>query len=244
MVTKNNENVVYAIQTSNIGMGSLKIIHVKIGKTNNIKSTIAQYKRSSIDIKVLNLWFPNNKKTLSQCEKGVHEIAEKFAHIRKGEKFIFLSDTYPKFEQIISLILEETFLEHTVKSLNNKSKTKPELKRYAEEDHIKNSSKKSLEIYNEVKEKLLSLGEGIIIKPRKFYIAFKSNKNFADIKIQKSQIKLFLNLHKGELKDPLKKARDVSTIGHWGNGDYEIPIKNLEDIDYIINLVKQSYDKN
>jgi predicted transport protein len=27
------------------------------------------------------------------------------------------------------------------------------------------------------------------------------------------------------LNDPKKIARDVSNMGHWGNGDYEIKIK-------------------
>lgn len=32
--------------------------------------------------------------------------------------------------------------------------------------------------------------------------------------------------------------------GHWGNGDYEIFIKDDEHIEYIMGLIKQSYEKN
>ena len=32
--------------------------------------------------------------------------------------------------------------------------------------------------------------------------------------------------------------------GHWGNGDYEIQIKNDEDFEYILSHVKQSIKKN
>ena len=122
-----------------------------------------------------------------------------------------------------------------------------EVKVYTEEDHIKNSSEESLEIYNELKSKILNLGDDISIKPRKWYIGFVRNTNFSDVLIQKSQIKLFINLRSGELNDPQNLTRDLTKpqkVGHWGNGDYEILINDLENLDYIISLVKQSYDKN
>ena len=37
--------------------------------------------------------------------------------------------------------------------------------------------------------------------------------------------------------------KDDSSVGHWGNGDYEIRIENDDEIDYIISLIKQSYKK-
>ncbi len=49
---------------------------------------------------------------------------------------------------------------------------------------------------------------------------------------------------KGELDDPKGICRDVSSIGHWGNGDYEIAIRTDEDIEYIMSLIKQSLRKN
>ena len=53
-----------------------------------------------------------------------------------------------------------------------------------------------------------------------------------------------MNLKKGILVEPKKLARDVSDIGHHGNGDYEINVKDNSNIDYILSLIKQSYDKN
>lgn len=51
-------------------------------------------------------------------------------------------------------------------------------------------------------------------------------------------------MFKGELDDPKKLARDVANIGHWGNGDYELQIRDDENIEYIMLLIKQSYRKN
>jgi predicted transport protein len=48
----------------------------------------------------------------------------------------------------------------------------------------------------------------------------------------------------GDLEDQKKIARDVSNIGHWGNGSYEIKLTDLDDIDYVLSLLKQSLRKN
>jgi len=48
-------------------------------------------------------------------------------------------------------------------------------------------------------------------------------------------------MRKGELNDPLSKARDVSMIRHWANRDYEISVDTGTDLDYVMYLIKQSY---
>ena len=78
----------------------------------------------------------------------------------------------------------------------------------------------------------------------KKYIAFVRKNNFIDIVLRKSNLILFINLKKETLNDPKKIARDVSNIGHWGNGDYEIKLVDLKNLSYILTLIKQSYDKN
>ena len=39
-------------------------------------------------------------------------------------------------------------------------------------------------------------------------------------------------------------ARDISKLGHHGNGDYDIRLSNSDDIGYVMSLIRQSYDKN
>ena len=91
---------------------------------------------------------------------------------------------------------------------------------------------------------IISFGLSINVKPTAKYIAFIHKKNFVDIVLYKSNLTLFLNMKKGTLNDPKKIARDVSNIGHWGNGDYEIKIKDSSNLSYIISLIRQSYDSN
>jgi len=50
--------------------------------------------------------------------------------------------------------------------------------------------------YEELKERILNLGDNIEIRPRKPYIGFITNTNFVDVHPQKSQIKIWINLKK------------------------------------------------
>ena len=117
-----------------------------------------------------------------------------------------------------------------------------EIKVYNEDDHIKKANEYTLDLYNKYKHAILNIGN-IEIDPLKEYIAFKADKNVVDIEIQKSAIKIHINLKIGKLLDGLYLMRDMSSIGHFGNGDYELSIKNEENFDYIIGLIRQSYDK-
>lgn len=123
------------------------------------------------------------------------------------------------------------------------NKVKKEIKVYTEEEHIKGSSDTSVELYEKLKNSILDFGN-VSIKPKKKYIAFVGATNIVDVLIQKDVIKLWLNLKKGYLDDPKKIARDVSNVGHWGNGDYEIRVLNDDNFEYILSLIKQSYLKN
>ena len=79
------------------------------------------------------------------------------------------------------------------------------------------------------------------VSPKKIRISFENGgKIVADISILKKSLKLWINLKKGQLKDNKKLTRDVSTVKHWGNGDYEIVIEDNKNIKYIMSLIKQS----
>ena len=118
-----------------------------------------------------------------------------------------------------------------------------EIKVYTEKEHLEVASPEILELYETIKNAITNL-DGIELKPKKKYIAFVSDSNIADIHVQKKALKMWINMPKGELDDPKKLARDVSNIGHWGNGDYELQIRDDENIEYIMSLIKQSYKKN
>lgn len=114
---------------------------------------------------------------------------------------------------------------------------------YTEEDALQNVSDTTREWYDEIKDRILEFGN-IEIVPKKLYIAFKGKTNVCDFIMQKEQFKVIINVKEGELSDPRQMARNVKNVGHWGNGDYEITVKDSDSFDYIISLIRQSFDVN
>jgi predicted transport protein len=136
----------------------------------------------------------------------------------------------------------------SVKKISQKSElvkaVNREVKVYTEEDHFQGSSEAMCNIYKELKGSILSISTDINIKPTAKYIAFIRKKNFVDMVLRKSIIVLYLNMKKGTLNDPQKMAREISGIGHWGNGDYEVKFSESKSIGYILSLIRQSYEMN
>ncbi|MCZ8331992.1 MAG: DUF5655 domain-containing protein [Flavobacterium sp.] len=114
-----------------------------------------------------------------------------------------------------------------------------EIKVYTEEDHLKGCSDEIVELYETYKNAILNLFDDVEIVPKKLYIAFKKDKNISDIVLLKKGIKIFINLKKGQLDDPKGLTKDVSTTGHWGNGDYELIVTNTDHLEYVMSLIKQ-----
>ena len=119
-----------------------------------------------------------------------------------------------------------------------------EVKKYTEEYHTDEMPEDIVALYNKFKQLVLNISDNITIRPRKMYIGFIAKTNFTDVLLQSNSIKVFLNLKKGNLDDPKKISRDISNVGHWGNGDYEVKISNDKNLEYILSLIKQAYLKN
>ncbi|MBI1803813.1 MAG: hypothetical protein HY033_02275 [Ignavibacteriae bacterium] len=96
-----------------------------------------------------------------------------------------------------------------------------EVRTYTEEGHLKIAGPKIAALYNRFKELVLAIGPDINLRPMKQYIAFRAKTNVTDVVVLQKSLKIFLNLAKNKLDDPKKLARDVSDVGHWGNGDYQ-----------------------
>ncbi|MCK9003541.1 DUF5655 domain-containing protein [Haemophilus influenzae] len=123
---------------------------------------------------------------------------------------------------------------------NEEFSTLKEIKVYQESDHLSDKSDFIQELYEDFKQGILNLDPDIEINTRKLYIAFKKDRNIADIRIQQKNLKIWINLPYGELDDPKNLAKNVSNTGHWGNGDYEITVESTQYLEYIMSLIKQA----
>lgn len=133
--------------------------------------------------------------------------------------------------------IQEINMEESQKDVNK------EIVVYTEEDHLLKVSDNIKNVYEEFKTRILELDD-IDVEAKKLYIAFKGSRNIIDVEFNKNKIKIYINMKKGTLNDPLNITKDISSIGHWGNGDYCIIIDKKDDIDNIIPLVKQSLKIN
>lgn len=114
-----------------------------------------------------------------------------------------------------------------------------EIKVYSEDDHRATASEEIFELYEKYRDAILNLADGIEVKPQKHYIAFKKDGNVACLEMQKKKIKIYIGAKVGALDDPKGIAKDVSAIGHYGTGDYEVQVVNDNDLEYIMSLIKQ-----
>lgn len=120
------------------------------------------------------------------------------------------------------------------------NKVTKEIKVYSEQDHLEGTPDNIAELYQKFKNGIINLSDDIELQPKKDYIAFKKGKNISDITILQKSLKIWINLKKGKLDDPKKLAEDVSSKGHWGNGDFQIQVDNDNNLEYIMSLIKQA----
>ena len=136
-------------------------------------------------------------------------------------------------------------------SINNLSndgvigKVKKEVRVYNENYHLYEKTKDRTEwvvkVYFELKERITNLGEFDIVY-RGDYISYRLNSPFVDIIIYQKGVFVIINLDKGELNDPNNDTEDLSIGKHWGNGDYGLLVKESSDLDYVMYLIKQSFE--
>ena len=111
-----------------------------------------------------------------------------------------------------------------------------------ESDHLAFASEEIQNVYQYLRERILNLGD-IDVEAKKVYIAFKGCTNICDVEIKKSFLKIHINLKKGKINDP-NGILEIAELGHWGNGDYQYVIKNVDQVDLVMPFVKQSYAIN
>lgn len=114
------------------------------------------------------------------------------------------------------------------------------IKSYSEETLLQGKSDEVTELYETYKNAILNLDTEIETKPQKHYLSFwKGMQYICSMQLQNSSIKIVINLPKGKLDDSKGLTRDISGVGHWGMGDYEVKTADTRFLEYIMSLIKQ-----
>jgi predicted transport protein len=123
-------------------------------------------------------------------------------------------------------------------------KISQEIKVYTEEELLKVCNDETKDLYNDLKNQILSLGNDIEIRPTKKYVAFRRKQQFVGIVFLKEKLKVYLNADSSQLQDPFNKVRDVSSIGHYSSGNSEIIVSNPSDVPTALSLINQVSEKS
>jgi predicted transport protein len=122
-------------------------------------------------------------------------------------------------------------------------KPKAEIARYTIEDHPHLVVGPLREMFEAFRKQVLALDPCVTEEFLKLYVAYKAETNFVDVVPQARRLRLSLNMAFPEISDPKGICKDVSGLGRWGNGDVEVGLASLDELPYVIGLVRQSLER-
>jgi len=99
------------------------------------------------------------------------------------------------------------------------------------------------DVFQAFRKEVLALDPCVTEEFLKKYVAYKAETNFVDVVPQARRLRLSLNMAFSEINDPRGLCKDVTGIGRWGNGDVEVGLSGLEELPYVMGLVRQSFEK-
>ena len=112
----------------------------------------------------------------------------------------------------------------------------------ADHRHLQEKSRMR-ELFELFRKEVLVLDPGVSEEFLKRYVAYKGKTNFVDVVPQARRILLMLNMQFHEIQASRGSAKDVTYVGHWGNGDVEVGLSKSEDLSYVMGLIRQALDK-
>jgi predicted transport protein len=98
-------------------------------------------------------------------------------------------------------------------------------------------------VFEALRKEVLALDPCVTEEFLKLYVAYKAETNFVDVIPQAKRLRLMLNLAFSEINDPRNICRDVTGLGRWGNGDVEVTIASIDELPYVMSLVRQSLER-
>nr|WP_269806649.1 DUF262 domain-containing protein [Pseudomonas sp. NMI760_13] len=114
---------------------------------------------------------------------------------------------------------------------------------YGIDDHPHLTSGTIRTLFDALRKEILELDPCIYEEYLKLYVAYKAETNFVDVVPQARRLRLSLNMPFSEIDDPKGLCTDVTNLGRWGNGDVEVGLSSLDELPYVMGLIRQSFDR-
>jgi predicted transport protein len=154
---------------------------------------------------------------------------------------LYLEEIFKKSTELMSSYIDTKNKNPVMVQAGKKAAQTRQNGSYTIEEHLDNCDDKIKKILQDLREYILSIDETIEETPKKFYIAYKVSQNFVCLETKKSKILLFLKINPKEIKIP-DNGRDVSNIGHYGTGDFEITINNPEEMEKSKEFIRSAFE--
>ncbi len=113
---------------------------------------------------------------------------------------------------------------------------------YTIDDHPNLVTANMRAVFEAFRKAVLALDPCVSEEFLKLYVAYKAETNFVDVVPQAKRLRLSLNMRFTEVNDPKGLCKDVTDIGRWGNGDVEVGLSTLDELPYVLGLVRQSLE--
>jgi uncharacterized protein with ParB-like and HNH nuclease domain/predicted transport protein len=114
---------------------------------------------------------------------------------------------------------------------------------YSIEDHEYLARPNVRELFDALRAEVMKIDPEVSETFLKYWIAYKVNTNFVDVVPKAKGLRLSINMKYPEISDPEGMTEDISEKGRWGNGDVSVHYRKLQDLPYIMGLIRQSYEK-
>jgi len=117
---------------------------------------------------------------------------------------------------------------------------------YGEDYHIKGKPREVIELFRAVDKFCIELDPAAVQrKYLKKYVSYVHGRAiFCCVHVQKSGLRIWLKLNYPRLENPPDYVRDVSSTGHWGVGNVEIGVDDVQKLQAAKSLIKQSFEEN
>jgi len=106
------------------------------------------------------------------------------------------------------------------------------------DDHLSKANPKIRELFSELRSRIFELDDNIVEKATTMYVAYRLAKNFAEIHIGKNQLKI--HLRPVDYSDQKNLVEKVPDTYQWVM-DRRIHLRDEKDLDYVFNIIEQSY---
>jgi predicted transport protein len=97
-------------------------------------------------------------------------------------------------------------------------------------------------LVSDLRSFITGLGDDVVEKHLKLYLAYRRIKNFASLTIQKKGVTLYLKVDPNAVDIEPEFTRDVTNIGHWGTGDLEVWVRDQKTLEKAKPIIVRAYE--